>query len=184
MDFADLILEYTTKVCNLSWNYPSPYSNLLTHILKTFQMFLEGKQHLNSHILTINETTVKSLKLKPLCSGHRKHEHEISANDIRTPPPQLYLKMIPRPWIEWFKRDLKEIKGEITILKHGQGGIKKTLANLKGVHENLNGCATELKSIISNLKVEEGTLKVINDEFRANVTRLETTLKTAQVDVS
>ncbi|KAJ8448758.1 hypothetical protein Cgig2_011379 [Carnegiea gigantea] len=49
--------------------------------------------------------------------------------------------------------------------KAGQGEIKQISADLKGISKNLKGCAIELKSIISNLNVEEGTSKVINDEF-------------------
>ena len=45
---------------------------------------------------------------------------------------------------------------------------------------NLDRCATVLNSIISDLMVEEGASKVINDEFRANIARLETTSTTAQ----
>jgi len=51
------------------------------------------------------------------------------------------------------------------------------LTDLKGVCENLRGCATELKNIILDLEVEEGTLKAINDEFGANVAWLEVAMK-------
>jgi len=64
-------------------------------------------------------------------------------------------------------------------LKAGQGEIKQTLADLHGVCENLGHCATELKSIILDLKIKEGTLKVTNGEFGANRVRLETALKTS-----
>lgn len=70
IDFTNFILEYITKVYNLSRNYPLPYSNLLTHIFKAFQIFLEGEECLDSHIPTINENTLKSLKFKPLSSRH------------------------------------------------------------------------------------------------------------------
>jgi len=97
MDFSELILEYTTKVCNLSRNYPLPHSNLFICIFRSFQIFLKGKECFDSQILTINEATLKSLKFKPLPSGYWKHEEEISANDIEAPPPQPYLEMIPSP---------------------------------------------------------------------------------------
>ena len=58
------------------------------------------------------------------------------------------------------------------------------MADLKGVCENMKGYAIELKSIISYLKVEERTFKVINDEFGANVATLNTTLKTTQAEAS
>ena len=45
--------------------------------------------------------------------------------------------------------------------------------------EDLAQCAFELKSVVSDLKVEKGSLKVINGEFGANATRLEMTLKIA-----
>jgi len=41
-----------------------------------------------------------------------------------------------------------------------------------------------LKRIIFDMKVEEGTLKVMNDEFRENVARLELALKTTQAKVN
>ena len=52
------------------------------------------------------------------------------------------------------------------------------------MYENLKRFITELKSTISDLKVQEGTLKVINDEFVANVVRLEKALKTARAEAS
>jgi len=70
MDFAELIFKYMTKVCNLSKNYPLPYTNLLTYIFKVFQIFLKGKEWLDSQIPTIDKTIVKSLKFKPLPFGH------------------------------------------------------------------------------------------------------------------
>jgi len=47
----------------------------------------------------------------------------------------------------------------------------------------LGQCAAKLNNIILDAKVKEGILKVINDDFGANVTRLETALKMTQVDV-
>ena len=41
--FAKLILKYMIKVCNISLNFPSPHSNLLSHIFKAFQVSLEQK---------------------------------------------------------------------------------------------------------------------------------------------
>ena len=58
------------------------------------------------------------------------------------------------------------------------------MVDLKGVGESLKGCAIELRSIISNLKVEEETLKVIKDEFRKNIVQVEKALKTTQAEPS
>jgi len=95
VNFTKLILEYMTKVYNLSQNYPFPYSNLLTRIFKVFQISFKGEEYLHSQILTINENTPKSLKFKPLPYINWKYEEEISANDIETLTLQSYLEVIP-----------------------------------------------------------------------------------------
>jgi len=78
---------------------------------------------------------------------------------------------------------VKEIKGDITCLKEGKKELIKTLENLNEVCEDLTKCATKLKDVLLNLKVEEGSPKLLNDEFRENVKRLEGTSKTAHVEI-
>jgi len=56
----------------------------------------------------------------------------------------------------------------------------KSLENFRGVYEDLNKCVADFKGILSYLNVEEGSLKVLNDEFGANLELLEMTLKSAQ----
>jgi len=57
------------------------------------------------------------------------------------------------------------------------------LVDLKRIYEDLTHCACVLNNVISYLKVKERSLKVNNNKFRANVARLEMTLKIAQVEV-
>jgi len=64
-------------------------------------------------------------------------------------------------------------------LKASQAQTKRTLVDLKVVCEDLTRYAFELNNVISDMKVKEGSLKVINDKFGANVERLQTALKTA-----
>ena len=118
-------------------------------------------------------STLKSVKFKSLPS----------VDHIKTPKLQPYLKVIPPTRTESFKEDVKEIKREIAGLKAGQTEIKHTLGDLKGVCEDLTRCDVELNSIISDLKVQEGSLKVFNYELRANIERLETVLKSTQAKV-
>ena len=59
-----------------------------------------------------------------------------------------------------------------------QAKVKKTMFDLKGMCQDLGQCAYELNSVVLDLKLEEGSLKMINDEFGANVIRLEMALKT------
>ena len=75
------------------------------------------------------------------------------------------------------------IKGEHASLKTSQDKMKKTLVDIKAVSEELNWCASKPNDVISDLKVEKGSLKILNDEFKANVLRLETTLKATQEEV-
>ena len=58
--------------------------------------------------------------------------------------------------------------------------MAKSLKNLKGVYDDLKKCAANFKGILLYLKAEEGSLKVLNNEFGANVEQLETALKLAQ----
>jgi len=74
VDFAELILEYMTKVRNMAQNFPLSYSNLLRHIFKYFYISLEAEEHLGTRIPTINENTLKSLKFKSLPTGYWKYE--------------------------------------------------------------------------------------------------------------
>jgi len=78
---------------------------------------------------------------------------------------------------------MKEVKRGLSSWKDGEAKIKKILVDLKWVCEDLAPCASELNNVISDLKVKLRSLKVINDEFGANVVRLETTLKIAQAKV-
>jgi len=87
IDCIELILEYMTKVYNSSRNYLLPYSNLVDHIFKAFQILLEGEERLDPQIPTIDENTLKNLKFKPLPFGHWKHKEEIFANDIEASTP-------------------------------------------------------------------------------------------------
>ena len=118
--FAELFLEYMTKIYNLPWNFPLPYSNLLTHISKYFYICLGGQECLEIKIPTINENILKSLKFKPLPMVHWKHEDKISADDNESIKPYPYLEIIPPTCIEWFKEDVKAIKGQIASLQEGQ----------------------------------------------------------------
>jgi len=77
-----------------------------------------------------------------------------------------------------------EIKGEHTSLKACYVEIKKTLMDLQGIYEGLAQCASNLNSVVSYPKVEEGPLMMINDEFGANVARLDKALKKTQAEVS
>jgi len=94
---------------------------LLTHILKIFHISLEDADHINTYIPTINESIPKSLKSKPLSSSSWKHEEEISIDDIETLASTPWI--IPPTYIEQFQEDVKEIVGELSILKDGQIGI-------------------------------------------------------------
>jgi len=76
---------------------------------------------------------------------------------------------------------VKEIKERLLVAF--QTEIIQTLRNLKGVFEDLTRHVAELYDVLSNLKLEEGSLKVLNDEFEANVKRLKATLKFAQVEI-
>lgn len=146
VDFAKLIVEYMTKVCNLSQNYRLPYLYLLTHIFNAFRISLEGKECLNSQIPIINENILNNLKFKLLLYGCWKHEEEISTKDIGTLTPQSYHEEIPPPQTEWFK-DLKEIKRELPSRKIDQGENKQTLVDLQGMCEDLGQFATELTTL-------------------------------------
>ena len=48
VDFVELTLDYMTKVCNLSRNFPLPYSNILAHIFKIVNLSLEVEDRLNT----------------------------------------------------------------------------------------------------------------------------------------
>ncbi|KAJ8435097.1 hypothetical protein Cgig2_006369 [Carnegiea gigantea] len=61
--------------------------------------------------------TAQKPQIQTLPSGHWKYEEEISANDIETAKHQPYLKIIPSPYSNWFKENVKEIKGNLLILK-------------------------------------------------------------------
>jgi len=80
VDFVELILDYVTKVCNMSRSFPLLYSNLLTHILKYFNISLDTEKRCKTHIPTINENTLKSFKFKSLPSGHWKYKEKISTD--------------------------------------------------------------------------------------------------------
>jgi len=68
-------------------------------------------------------------------------------------------------------------------VNEGQLQLLQKLGNLKG-SEDLSKCTTEFRDVFSDLKVEEGSLKGLNDEFGPNVERLKTTLKSAfQVEI-
>ena len=58
----------------------------------------------------------------------------------------------------------------------------KALRNLKGACEDLSRCAIEFEDVIPYLKQDEGSLKVVNDEFAANVEWLEMVLKFPQLE--
>jgi len=58
--------------------------------------------------------------------------------------------------------------------------LVNTFENLKRVCDDLLKCASDFKDVLSNLKVEEESLKVLNDEFKANVKRWEMTLNSTQ----
>ena len=58
---------------------------------------------------TINEHILKSLKFKPLPSGHWKHEEKISVNATDNLKPHPNFEAIPPNWTEWFQ-DVKEMK--------------------------------------------------------------------------
>jgi len=47
--------------------------------------------------------------------------------------------------------------------------LVKTLANLKGVCEDLSKSAIDFKDVLSYLKAEEPSIKVLNDEFGASI---------------
>jgi len=85
-----------TKDCSLTRNFPLPLLNLLTHIFKYFNIPLEVEEHFETQISTVNENTLKSLKFKPLPTGHWKHEDEISVDNIKSAKPLPYLKIIPQ----------------------------------------------------------------------------------------
>ena len=57
------------------------------------------------------------------------------------------------------------------------------MVDLKRVCEYLTRCAFGVNSIIAHLKVEEGSLKVSNDEFGAEVDRLRIAPKAAKAEV-
>ena len=49
---------------------------------------------------------------------------------------------------------------------------------LRAICVYLTQCVSKLSSVILDLKVEQGSLKVSNDDFGANVARLKMMLKT------
>ena len=58
----------------------------------------------------------------------------------------------------------------------------KTSGNLKRVCEGLSKWAFEFKNDLSDIKVEEGYLKVLNDMFAVNVEHLQMALKFVQLE--
>ena len=69
---------------------------------------------------------------------------------------------------EWFKEHVMKIKSEVVSLKEVQTMLVKTLRNLK-VCEYSSNCATDFKDVLQDLMEEEGSLKMLNDKFGANV---------------
>jgi len=55
-----------------------------------------------------------------------------------------YVKIIRPTWIEWFKKDVKAILGQIESLQEGQYESIKTLRNLKGICEDLSKYVADL----------------------------------------
>ena len=61
VDFARLILDYMTKISQLSQNYLLPYSNLLARLFQAYNVPLDGEECLTFYVPTINEETLKVL---------------------------------------------------------------------------------------------------------------------------
>ena len=69
---------------------------------------------------------------------------------------------------------------QIASLQEGQFELVKSLGNLRGVYENLKKSAADFKGVLLDLKIEEGLVKLLNNEFGASVEWLETVLKLPQ----
>ncbi|KAJ8426124.1 hypothetical protein Cgig2_005769 [Carnegiea gigantea] len=135
----------------------------------------------NKQKMTLRSKYGKKLKSRFSCSYVIQVQRRSPTKAFTTPAKRTYDATRHRlSKSDWFKEDIKEISKELTGLKAGhQAENKKTLVDLKRFYEDLTHCACELNNVISYLKVKEGSLKVNNDEFRANVARLEMTLKIA-----
>jgi len=124
----------------------------------------------------------------PLRVSNTNHFPLVIRNTGRESPPMTlnprpHLEIIPPTWTEWFKEYANENKGKIASLQEGQSELVKLLENLKGVCEDLLKYAAKFKDVLSDLKVEEGLLKVLNGEFGANLERLETAFNSGQVEL-